>query len=94
MLYPCYVQDPNDVLLAELVFTTEDVREVIYSRLDDCNEDFIQFLEQKVGASTDLDERQALRSLIDMIDGVKKAVERKMVCMYGSVYNLEGTKRG
>ena len=55
------------------------MREVIYSHLDDCNEGFVEFLEQKITASTDLDERNAFRSLIDMIGAVKKAAERKMV---------------
>jgi len=74
-----FPQDPYDVLLAELIFTTEDVRVVIYKRLDDCNAGFVEFLESRIGAATDLDERQALRSLVEMVDAVKKAVERKKV---------------
>lgn len=72
-------QNPYDVLLAELIFTTEDVREVIYTRLEECDEGFVQFLEGRIQASTDIDERGALRSLIEMVAGVKAAVERKMV---------------
>ncbi len=72
-------EDPHDVLLAELIFTTEDVREVIFRRLDDCDDGFVQFLEGRIGASTDLDERDALRSLVNMVDAVKQAVERKRV---------------
>lgn len=33
----------------------------------------------QINASTDLDERSALRSLVGVIDGVKKAVEKRMV---------------
>ena len=85
----CTYKDPNDILLAELIFTMEDVREVIYKRLDDCNEGFVQFLEDRIKASTDLDERQAFRSLVEMIDAVKKAVERKMVRIAGWTFHLE-----
>lgn len=72
-------QDPHDTLLAELIFTTEDVREVIYKRLEDCNSGFADFLEGRISMATDLEERQALRSLVEMIEAVKKAVERQKV---------------
>ncbi len=67
------------MLLAELIFTTEDVREVIFTRLEECDEGFAHFLEARIEASTDIDERSALRSLIEMVDGVKAAVARKKV---------------
>lgn len=33
----------------------------------------------QINASTDLDERSALRSLVGVIDAVKKAVEKRLV---------------
>ena len=74
------------MLLAELIFTTEDVREVIYTRLEECDDGFVQFLETRIQDSTDIDERAALRSLIEMVDGVKGLVERKKVglCVWRS----------
>lgn len=73
------------MLLAELIFTTEDVREVIYTRLEECDDGFVQFLETRIQDSKDIDERAALRSLIEMVDGVKGLVERKKVglCVCG-----------
>jgi hypothetical protein len=73
------VKDPKEVLLAELIFSTEDVRQLIAKRLDQCDEEFVGFLEKKIEATTDLEERQAFRSLIDVVDKVKKAVERRLV---------------
>ena len=67
------------MLLAELVFSTEDVRELVFKRLDECDEEFVTFLEDKIAASTDLDERLAFRSLIEVIAKVKVAVEKRAV---------------
>lgn len=55
------------------------MREVIFSRLDECDEGFNAFLEKRIEGSTDIDERAALRSLVDMVAAVKTAVERKKV---------------
>lgn len=33
------------------MFSTEDVRELIFKRLDECNDQFVQFLEDKVRGS-------------------------------------------
>lgn len=46
------MKDPMEMLLAELVFSTEDVRELIFKRLDECDEKFVEFLENKVSHST------------------------------------------
>lgn len=67
------------MLLAELIFTTDDVREVIYNRLDECDAKFVEFLENRIKGSEDIDERQALRSLVEMVDAIKVAVEKKKV---------------
>lgn len=66
-------------MLAELVFGGEDVREVVYRSLDICDEGFVAFLEKKIEVSTDLEERSAFRSLIDIVGAVRKAAEKAKV---------------
>ena len=73
------LQDPYDELLAELVFGTDDVREVVYRNLDRCDEGFNAFLENRIAISQDLEERQALRSLVDIVAAVKKATAKAEV---------------
>jgi len=72
-------QAPYEVLLAELVFGVDDVREVVYRNLEQCDEGFNTFLEGKITASDDLEERQALRSLVDIVEAVKKAAAKAEV---------------
>lgn len=65
----------KEALLAELIFGTDDVREMIFRRIDDCGTPFIEFLDEKVDSSSDLEERAALRSLIDIIGSVQTAYD-------------------
>lgn len=74
-----FFQGPYEVLLAELVFGTDDVRELVYRNLDACDEGFKAFIDKKVEASDDLEERSALRSLVDIIEAVKKAAAKAEV---------------
>lgn len=65
----------KEALLAELIFGTDDVREMIFRRIDDCGETFIDFLNEKIDNSSDLEERAALRSLTDIIGSVQTAYD-------------------
>ncbi|CAM9144394.1 unnamed protein product [Chrysoparadoxa australica] len=66
------------MFLGELIFSTNDPRDDIVKRLDQAtDEDFRTWLTDKANASTDLDERAALKGLSDMIDGVVAKLEEQ-----------------
>ena len=62
--------------LAELVFSTNDPRVDIVNNIDRCADDeWLTWLEKKVEASRDPDERVAMRDLYEMIIDVKEKME-------------------
>ena len=62
--------------LAELVFSTNDPRVDIVNNFDRCDdEEWLQWLDQRIEKSKDPDERTALRDLYEMILDVKSKME-------------------
>jgi len=60
-------------LLTELIFSTGDTRTDIFNRYETCcDPGFIQWLETSEKLSEDVEEQQALRSLLDMIEDAKR----------------------
>lgn len=67
-------------LFEDLVFSTRDSRVVIAEQLEACTDaGFVQYLEALEGDSTDDEERQALRDLLDAISDVKATTEAAAV---------------
>jgi hypothetical protein len=64
-------------ILGGLLFSSNDILEDVLNNLHNINDDFIAFLEKKVDASRDMDERTGLASLKETIqvvlDRVKEA---------------------
>mmetsp|Transcript_21482 Transcript_21482/g.35565 ORF Transcript_21482/g.35565 Transcript_21482/m.35565 type:complete len:243 (-) Transcript_21482:68-796(-) len=59
-------------LFEDLVFSTSDSRTVVAEQLEACTDAcFVQYLETLQESSTDEEERQALRGLLDVINDVK-----------------------
>jgi hypothetical protein len=62
--------------LAELVFSTNDPRVDIVNNMDRCaDDDWLAWLDKKVEASRDPDERVAMRDLYEMIIDIKDKME-------------------
>lgn len=70
------MNDAYEMLLGELVFSTNDPRVDIMNKFDLATDtQFLSWMENKIEKSTDPDERLALRDLLDMIEDVKTKVE-------------------
>lgn len=70
------VRDDYEILLGELVFSTNDPRVDIVNNFDRATSDpFIAWMEKKADDSKDPEERLALKDLLEMILDVKKKVE-------------------
>jgi hypothetical protein len=70
------LRNAYEMLLAELVFSTNDPRVDIMNRFDLATDPvFLGWLEEKIENSKDPEERIALRDLLDMIVDVKTRVE-------------------
>lgn len=70
------LSEAYEMMLAELVFSTNDPRLDIVERFDLVTDPaFLEFLSKKTEKSTDADERLALRDLHEMILDVKNKVE-------------------
>ncbi len=70
------VRDDYEILLGELVFSTNDPRVDIVNNFDRAtSDDFISWMEKKAENSKDPEERLALKDLLEMIVDVKKKVE-------------------
>lgn len=70
------VVDENEVKLAELIFSTADPRIEVASAPQFYDDDFISFVSVKAEDSEDVEERVALKSLVEMIKQVRAAVEK------------------
>ena len=58
-----------EIFLAELVFSTQDIRVDIMDNIEKAEDpEFRQWLKEKSETSTDVDEREAMRSLSDTIE--------------------------
>jgi len=69
-------EDGYEVLLADIVFSTNDPRMDIIENYDrTCDPAFVGWLKDKFERSRDAEEKAALRDLYDMIQDVKKKVE-------------------
>ena len=66
--------DENEVLLGELIFSSRDPRVEIAQSPDAYDEAFCKFVLGKAEDSDDMEERIALKSLVDMIKGVQEAL--------------------
>jgi len=65
-----------EMFLGELVFSTNDPRVDIMDKYDLATDpEFLQWLEQKIAASKDPEERMAIQDLLDMIVDVQTRVE-------------------
>jgi hypothetical protein len=70
------INDAYEMLLAELVFSTNDPRVDIINNFEQVtDETFLAWLDRKVEGSKDPEERIALRDLHEMINNVKTTVE-------------------
>jgi len=71
------VGDRNEVILAGLMFSTNDILEDVLNNLHEIDDGFVEFLQKKVDTSKDMDERVGLSSLLQTIttvlDRVKEA---------------------
>lgn len=65
----------HDVLLGELIFSSRDPRMDVATTPEQYGEAFQAFVTKKADDSEDMEERAALKSLVDMIQGTLKAVE-------------------
>ena len=66
----------HDVLLGELIFSSRDPREDVASAPELYTEDFLKFVSDKAEDSDDMEEREGLKSLVDMIRATLAAVEK------------------
>lgn len=65
--------DDNEVILAELRFSEPDkLPALVQNALPSLDEDFYTYLESKINASADIQEREALRDLRDAITDIMK----------------------
>lgn len=70
--------DAYEMFLAELVFSTNDPRMDIVDNADKALDDgFMKFLDNKINASTDVEEKMALGDLNEMIKDIKQKIELK-----------------
>lgn len=73
--------EERDVLLGELAFTNPDLLPgLVMEKLDDLNDEFYQFVDEKIAASVDLEERQTLRLLMEAVKQLQvDAAEQRKV---------------
>lgn len=67
--------DDNEIRLADLIFSQQDPRLEVASNPDWYGPEFCKYVMEKADESDDIEERVALKSLIDMVQTVLKAVE-------------------
>lgn len=65
-----------DVLLGELIFSPRDPREDVARAPENYSEDFLKFVTDKAEDSDDMEEREGLKSLVDMIRSTLALVEK------------------
>lgn len=68
------MNDPNEQILASLMFSKFDVLEDVLNNIQFLDEQFMTFLQQKIDYSSDMEERVALRSLLDVITSVQDRI--------------------
>lgn len=64
------VGERNEQILASLMFSSNDILEDVLNNLHEINDDFVQFLQDKIDVSKDMDERVGLGSLKETINSV------------------------
>ena len=64
------VGDRNEQMLANLMFSNNDILEDVLNNLHEIDERFCKFLQTKVDKSMDVEERTALQSLLDTVTSV------------------------
>eukprot|EP00518_Triparma_eleuthera_P004843 CAMPEP_0182464828 /NCGR_PEP_ID=MMETSP1319-20130603/8851_1 /TAXON_ID=172717 /ORGANISM="Bolidomonas pacifica, Strain RCC208" /LENGTH=526 /DNA_ID=CAMNT_0024664491 /DNA_START=21 /DNA_END=1601 /DNA_ORIENTATION=+ len=73
-------EDAFEIFLAEMVFSTQDVRVDIIDNFERASDpEFMSWLRTKSETSTDVDEREALRSLLDTIEETVRMIELKQM---------------
>jgi len=74
------VGDRNEQMLANLMFSNNDILEDVLNNLHEIDERFCKFLQTKVDKSMDVEERTALQSLLDtvtsVLDRIKEAQDQ------------------
>lgn len=65
-----------DVLLGELIFSPRDPREDVARAPENYSEDFLKFVTDRAEDSDDMEEREGLKSLVDMIRSTLALVEK------------------
>ncbi|KAJ8599179.1 hypothetical protein CTAYLR_010156 [Chrysophaeum taylorii] len=70
--------DENEVRLGELIFSTRDPRMEVATAPELYGDEFCAFVNAKAEKSDDIEERVALKSLVDMITQTRKAIEEKL----------------
>lgn len=69
------INDPNEQILASLLFSTTDILEDVLNNLHVINDGFLTFLQNKIDKSSDIDERVGLTSLLQTISTVLARVK-------------------
>ena len=69
------VGDRNEVILAGLMFSTNDILEDVLNNLHEIDDGFVEFLQNKVDTTKDMDERVGLSSLLQTITAVLDRVK-------------------
>jgi len=70
------MKEAFEMFLAELVFSTNDPRmDIVENAEKSMDEGFLNFMEDKITKSTDVEEKMALQDLLDMIKDLKEKIE-------------------
>eukprot|EP01041_Mallomonas_annulata_P004841 gene4841-9645_t len=69
------LMDRNEQILAGLMFSSSDLLEDVLNNIQYIDNTFVRFLEKKIDASSDMEERVALKSLLETIVTVLERVK-------------------
>lgn len=69
------ISDANEQILASLMFSKFDVLEDVLNNIQYLDDKFMSFLQQKIDYSSDMEERVALRSLLEVITSVQDRIK-------------------
>jgi len=69
------IQDRNEQILASLTFSTNDIVEDVLNNLHEIDERFTTFLQKKMDATKDIEERVGLQSLLETISAILERIK-------------------
>lgn len=75
------VGNPNDVILGSLLFSDRDILEDVLNNLHVIDEQFTNWLQNKIDKSNDIEERVGLTSLLQTITSVLERIKKKSKVM-------------